>query len=165
MVTNAISWPDNLYDYLDTETSPLNPHNQGFGFFVYGTSPIFFTKWIAEIFKKGDYINLTLVGRQLSALFDIGTVILVFLIAKSISNFKFLISKQIPNPKSQNFPILSMFFYASMVLPIQLSHFFAVDTYLTFFLTLSFYLLVRIINQSRKPAINTIILYSNVVFL
>ncbi len=151
MVTNAISWPDNLYDYLDTETSPLNPHNQGFGFFVYGTSPIFFTKWIAEIFKKGDYINLTLVGRQLSALFDVGTVVLVFLTARNIiaeSGKRKAEKKEFLLHASRFtlnvFPLLSMFFYAASVLPIQLSHFFAVDTYLTFFITLSFYLLISL---------------------
>src|SRR3990167_2427606 len=80
MVSTAISWPRNLNEYLDTAISPLNPHNRNFSFFVYGTFPIFFTKWVAESLGKGDYTNLTLVGRQLSALFDIGTVILVFLI-------------------------------------------------------------------------------------
>ncbi|MCJ7739814.1 hypothetical protein MUP32_00670 [Candidatus Microgenomates bacterium] len=142
MVANGISWPKNLTEYLDTDTSPLNPHNRGYGFFVYGTFPIFFTKWVAEGLGKGDYTNLTLVGRQLSALFDLGTVILVFLIAKQIitgSN----------GVKFKYFPLFSMFFYAASVLPIQLSHFFAVETYLTFFITLSFYLLIKIINVNK----------------
>lgn len=165
MVTNAISWPQNLYQYLNTDSSSLNPHNRGFGFFVYGTFPLFFTKWVAEYFKKGDYTNLTLVGRQLSALVDIGTVILVFLIGKQISTnqqinqstnqpikrVKYKRIGLLDNLRIGNWmiPLWGMFFYASMVLPIQLSHFYAVDTYLTFFITLSFYLLIKLLNSKN----------------
>ena len=35
MVTEAIDWPANIPEYFDTAHSPLNPHNRGFGFFVY----------------------------------------------------------------------------------------------------------------------------------
>ena len=138
MVAGGISWPKDIGEYLDTATSPLNPHNRGFGFFVYGTFPIFFTKWVAESLNLGDYNNLTIVGRQLSALFDLGTVVLVFLIGKEIL-------------RNKPIGLLAAFFYAASVLPIQLSHFFAVETYLTFFITLSFYLLVKLINSSSQP--------------
>lgn len=165
MVATGISWPGDLSEYLDTSLSPLNPHNRGFGFFVYGTFPIFFTKWVAESLGLGDYGSLTLVGRQLSAILDLGTVLLVFLIARemvsSITYYVLGINKNIRNTKyvipNTNFPLLSMFLYSIMVLPIQLSHFYAVDTYLTFFITLSFYLLIRILNSklilnSKFPA-------------
>ncbi len=163
MVTNAISWPADFSEYLDTQTSPLNPHNRGYNFFVYGTFPLFFTKWVAEFLNKADYNGLTIVGRQLSALFDLGTVLLVFLIAKAIKT-----PRGWPNglPRGggtrktniSNIGLLdnwiiglfAAFIYAAMVLPIQLSHFFAVDTYLTFFITLSFYLLIKIINYPLK---------------
>jgi hypothetical protein len=158
MVAGAISWPRDIFEYLDTDTSPLNPHNRGHGFFVYGTFPLFFTKAVAEFFDKGDYINLTIVGRQLSAIFDLGTVILVFLICRSIvlcMNKKILNTYYlIPN----TFPLLSMFLYSIMVLSIQLSHFFAVDTYLTFFTTLCFYLSIRLITHSKLILANIIIL-------
>ncbi|MBI3380271.1 glycosyltransferase family 39 protein, partial [Candidatus Gottesmanbacteria bacterium] len=169
MVATGISWPKDFGEYLDTGISPLNPHNRGFGFFVYGTFPVFFTKWVAELLGKGDYGHLTIIGRQLSAMVDLGTVILVYLIAKqAISKSKFLISKKSPNAKSQlgqleirsirNLPLLAMFLYSIMVLPVQLSHFYAVDTYLTFFITLSFYLLIRSINNQQSAI-------SNIVFL
>ncbi|MBT3322503.1 MAG: hypothetical protein HN392_09495 [Anaerolineae bacterium] len=35
--------------YFDTECSSLNPHNRGHGFFVYGTLPIFATRYTADI--------------------------------------------------------------------------------------------------------------------
>ena len=137
MVSTSIKWPQSISEYFDTAKSTLNPHNMGYPFFVYGTFPIFFTKFIAESLGMGDYTNLTLIGRELSAFVDLGTVILVFLITKRST--------------INAFPLLAAFFYAASVLPIQLSHFYAVDTYLTFFLTLSFYLLIKIIN-SNPPA-------------
>src|SRR3989344_363153 len=79
MVTGAITWPSSFKEYFDTNISPLNPHNKSFPFFVYGTFPLFFTKYIAEIANSMDYNGVTILGRKLSALFDLGTVSLVFL--------------------------------------------------------------------------------------
>lgn len=151
MVSGGISWPKNISEYFSTDTSPLNPHNKNFGFFVYGTFPIFLTKWIAGGLGMGDYMNLTLVGRQLSALFDLGTVILVFLTARQIgSKVPKLKKSSNENLVNSVFPLLSMFLYTVMVLPIQLSHFYAVDTYLTFFTVLTFYFLIKIIGCGQK---------------
>ncbi|MBI3955240.1 phospholipid carrier-dependent glycosyltransferase [Candidatus Gottesmanbacteria bacterium] len=160
MVTGAIQWPKNLFEYLDSASSPLNPHNRGFGFFVYGTFPIFFAKWFIDTFAKEDYGSITLIGRQLSAMIDLGTVFFVFLIAKQISsNDKVQLSKKVQSSNAKNisndikfwiFPLLSMFIYSITVLSIQISHFFAVDVYLTFFITLAFYLLLKIMNSSPK---------------
>lgn len=118
MVGIDLDWPKNLVDYFKTENSPLNPHNQGYGFFVYGPLPLFLTKAVAGIFNLDNYNSFNLVGRLLSALFDLGVVFLLFKISK---NF------------------WSSLFYSLMVLPAQLSHFFAVDAFLNFFLVLSFY--------------------------
>ncbi len=130
MVANAMSWPNTTWQYLDTATSQLNPHNVGWGFYVYGTFPVILVKFIAELLGKGDYNQLTLVGRAMSTIVDLGTLLLVYLIAKRLF-------------KNQVVSVLSAFGYATSVLSIQLSHFFAVDPYLTFFLTLSFYLLLK----------------------
>jgi len=132
MVATAIKWPVSFSQYLDTSVSPLNPHNAGFGFYVYGTWPVFLVKALAEWLGKGDYYQLTLVGRQLSAVFDLGILVLVFLITRRL----------LKNPKPA---LLAASFYGLMVLPIQLSHFFAVDPYLVFFLTLSFYIIIYLI--------------------
>lgn len=156
MVAEGIQWPKNFWEFLDTNSSPFNPHNRGFGFFVYGTFPVFFTKWIAESLGKGNYNQLTIVGRQLSALFDLGTVILVYLIAKQIIsdnknktlNTKFSILN--------TYPLMSMFLYACLVLPIQLSHYFAVETYLTFFITLTSYLTILLIDNFSLKGLRTL---------
>ena len=157
MVTGSISWPTNLSQYLDTNRSPLNPHNQNYSFFVYGTFPIFFTNYVSEVVKQPDYNGITIVGRKLSAIFDLGTVILVFLIAKQLLKR--------PRPKADQplaetinlLPHLSMLLYACLVLPIQLSHFYAVDSYLTFFTTLSFYLLINLLTVNFN-IFNTLLL-------
>ncbi|OGE25445.1 hypothetical protein A3H85_03305 [Candidatus Daviesbacteria bacterium RIFCSPLOWO2_02_FULL_40_8] len=118
MVTNKISWPNNL-----------NPE-----FFAYGSLPIYLLAiagnlagLIDPLYSRYDQINL--VGRFLSALFDTGTVLVLYLLTKLIFN--------------KIAALLASLFYAISVLPIQLSHFYAVDTPLTFFITVCLYLLVK----------------------
>ena len=41
MVESSLITVANLGEYFDTANSTLNPNNQGHGFFVYGTLPIF----------------------------------------------------------------------------------------------------------------------------
>jgi len=128
MLTSSIKLPSSFFEYLSTKNSPLNPYNYPqYQFFVYGTFPIFLVKYLAVFFNLDNYNQITLLGRVLSALFDSGNVILLYFIAKKFlkSFYKFLPS----------------FFYAFLVLPLQLSHFFAVDTFLTFFILLTFTLL------------------------
>ena len=113
MVTLHLDWPSSWYAYFETDKSPLNPFNRGYNFFVYGPLPLWLTKGVAQIFAWSDYNHLVLVGRILAALADSGVLIFLFLISKSI---------------------WAPFFYAIMVLPIQLSHFYTVDPFLNFFL-------------------------------
>ena len=143
MVTQAVKWPTSLPQYLNPKTSPLNPYNAGHNFFVYGTLPMKIVKFFSGIitFNKFDYNNVTLVGRLVSALFDIGIVYLVYKIGRKVFNKKT--------------GLLASFLYTISVLPIQLSHFFAVDTFLVFFLTLSFYFLVLLLDL-RHPDKHTL---------
>lgn len=142
MVAIDLEFPQTLREYLDPNRSPFSPYNQGYNFFVYGTFPLFLTKTISSILKLGRYHQIHLVGRFLSALFDLGTLVLIFLIAKRVF------------PKEKLVPPLASFLYGISVLPIQLSHFFGVDTFLNFFLVLSFYCLVSLI---KKPNYKTAI--------
>lgn len=130
MVAQAIQWPKNTGEYFSTNNSPLNPHNQNFSFFVYGTFPLFFTKLLASVFNLNDYNQFTVFGRAISAMFDIGTLVLVYLIGMKLA--------------SKKVGLLAAFFYTISVLPIQLSHFFAVDTFLTFFLVATVWLLIEV---------------------
>jgi 4-amino-4-deoxy-L-arabinose transferase-like glycosyltransferase len=129
MVGQAIRFPTGFRLYFDTQTSQLNPNNIGFPFYVYGTLPLFLVKLISLIFNFDTYNGITLVGRLLSALADTGIIILVYLLSLKIF-------------KSKTVGFFASFIYASSVLSIQLSHFFAVDTFLAFFLVFTFYLFI-----------------------
>ncbi|OGC93064.1 hypothetical protein A2899_04075 [Candidatus Amesbacteria bacterium RIFCSPLOWO2_01_FULL_49_25] len=129
MVVSAMSWPKTISEYFDTSRSLLNPHNIGFGFYVYGTYPAIFVRYLSQLLHRADYSQLTLVGRAASAVIDTGTIVLVFLISSRLF-------------KNTALSLISALMYALSVLPIQLSHFFAVDPYAVFFLTLSLYLLL-----------------------
>ena len=138
MVTQELEFPENVSQYFNPNESPLNPHNHGYTFFVYGVFPLKIVKIASEIITLDSfsYNNVTLVGRLLSAIFDVGTVALVFLIARNIFG------------KREG--LLAAFLYSGMVLPIQLSHFYTVDPYLTFFITAAFYFLILLLKLATK---------------
>lgn len=129
IVGNAIRVPSNPLDYFDTKRSTLNPYNQGFDGFAYGTAPLFLVRWIAEQVGRASYDQLPSVGRALSAGFDVGTILLVFLLGR-------LVYGAVPG-------LVAAALTATAVLHIQLSHFFAVDTFLAFATTLALYAAYR----------------------
>ena len=126
MVTNDIRLPKSLGQYLDSPTSPLSPYNTNFSFFVYGTFPIFLTKIVCEVLGMTDFGSIPLVGRVMSALFDLATVFLVFLIGCRLY--------------SRSVGLLAAALLTFTVLNIQLSHFYGVESYSAFFVVLTFYL-------------------------
>lgn len=139
MVGSSISPVKDIGAYFNTTQSSLNPNNVGYGFYVYGTLPLFIVRYVAEAFDMAGYGEIALVGRQLSALFDLSTVFIVFLIALRLF-------------RKPQIGVLAAAFYALSVLPIQLSHFYKEDTFLTFFAALSVYFAVRILPlDSSKP--------------
>jgi len=169
MVATDISWPKSIVDYFDTKLSPLNPHNAGHTFYVYGTYPVHLVKLVSQIFHRDTYEGITIVGRAMSGIVDLVTMIFVFFIAKELTKSEARSTKFETNPKhearnSKRFgsfgfwvwnifrisdfgfrisPYIAMFLYGAMVFPIQQSHFFTVDSYATLFLTISLYLLIR----------------------
>lgn len=130
MVATDMSWPKTITEYFDTNTSPLNPQNVGHNFYVYGTWPVILAKAVAQTFSRDSYDGFPLVGRALSAIADLVTLLFVFLIARHISS-----------SVKQGF--LAAFLYAVMVLPIQLSHFFAVDPFATMCMTIALHEIIR----------------------
>ena len=129
MVTNDLTWPRSFIDYFDTNTSGLNPHNKNFSFYVYGTWPIILTKAVAQLFSLDSYDKLNIVGRVLSALFDIATLLAVMATSLAIT-------------KQKRAALIAGLFYATLVLPIQLSHFYTVDSFAVTCVALSLYFLV-----------------------
>ena len=118
MVENNMTPVESLGDYFNTDLSTLNPHNVGHSFYVYGDFPIIFTRYIAEWTDQTTYDTVNVLGRQISASFDLLTILMVFLIGKKLYD--------------RRIGLLASAFYSLAVIPIQLSHFFAVDTFAVF---------------------------------
>jgi len=141
MFTTPLNFPSSIQQFL-SESSPWNPH-----FFAYGNFPLYLLKGIASIFADFDplylsYQKINLVGRAISAITDLGTLIVLFLLSKKLFN--------------QKVGLLSSFFYSISVFPIQASHFYAVDSLLTFFIILTLYQLIRFYeNPSFKNSLFT----------
>ena len=134
MFTLPLRFPSSFVEFLRVD-SPLNPH-----FFAYGSFPLYLlsiaghlASWVSQYL--GEYSGIYIVGRSLTVVLDTGIVLLVFLVARRIFN--------------QNAGVVAAFFYAIAVLPIQSSHFYTSDVFISFFLLLSFFLLI-IYLDSRK---------------
>ncbi len=144
MVAVAIEWPSSLAEYFSTQSSPLNPHNRNFDFFVYGLFPILIVKYFSQVLSLHDYASLNLVGRGLSAVVDTLVILFVYKIVFRITK------KELP-------ALISAFIYSLLVLPIQLSHYFATDPYLNLFLAASLYLLMIFIDTHRPYRLSALI--------
>jgi YYY domain-containing protein len=118
--------------YFDTACSPLNPHNRGYTFYVYGDLPVFITRFVGELAGKAGYDEIYMVGRQLSVLADLGTVLVVYLIAARLF-------------RRRGLALLAAAFASFSVLPIQLAHYYTVETFTNFFGFLAFYFAARLI--------------------
>ena len=137
MVSSAIAPVEHWRDYFDTANSSLNPHNRGYTFYVYGTLPLFVTRYVGEWLKMTGYGDIHLVGRALSAVVDLLTVLLVFLTAERLYN--------------RRVGLLAAAFYAVAVLSIQQSHFYTVDTFASFFMMLAVFA-AAVIATNRSTA-------------
>lgn len=148
-VTSAIQPPKDLGEYFDSQTSPLNPYNKGFGLFVYGDLPIFITRYAADLLdgvckaneqlcltKDGmtypfaSYQGIQLLGRALSGLLDLFTLFFMFLIGKRLYSVKV--------------GILAAALGAATVLQIQQSHFYTADIFATFFVVAAMFFIIRL---------------------
>ena len=90
MVETSLTPVASLSEYFDTAKSSLNPHNvldangnSIYPFFVYGTFPLFLVRYIAEWLGMAGYNESLIVGRYLSGIADLGTILAVFLFQKS----------------------------------------------------------------------------------
>ena len=138
MVESAVQPVKSLGDYFNTDKSTLNPHNVGYTFYVYGDLPVTIVRYVAEAatwLGKGvknwaGYDEVTILGRALSGVADLGTILLLYLIANRIYGRKVA--------------LLAAAFSAVAVMQIQQSHFFTVDNFANFFMFLAIYFAVEI---------------------
>lgn len=96
--------------------------------------PFFPQSWLftTDLLNSSDlieYKQVTAVSRALTGLFDLGTLLFVYLLGRRLFDGKV--------------GLLSAAFLAVNVMHIQLAHFFAVDPYLTFFVVGAIYFMVR----------------------
>ena len=118
---------------FDAEASPWNPR-----WFAYGSFPLYMLKGVeilSRLLPGMDVQDMRVPGRVLSALADVATVALVYLLGASIW--------------SRRSGLLAAALVALAVLHIQLSHFFAVDTFLALFSTATVFFLVRVARRGH----------------
>lgn len=141
MLSLELEVPNTFKAYLDPNSSTLNPRNKGYNFFVYGTFPITLNKVVAVIFGNDIYNDFTLQGRLLSAIAETLIIALVFISTRKLSKILLLPS---------NSAYFAAWFYATIVISIQLSHFFATDTFANLFVFASASLLITSYTKSSE---------------
>ena len=129
----------NIGSLFDPAHSPINPRRDGPDgkplSFAYGTLPLYVqsvVSWaVNHVSDRNyrDYSNIYRVGRPLNVMIDLGTLLIVYLLARRMSG--------------RSAALVAALLYATAVLPIQLSHFFTVDIWLTFFVTATLYFAIR----------------------
>jgi YYY domain-containing protein len=119
MVEEKVTFPGSLSAYFDSARSTLNPYNNGFGSFVYGTLPMVLAKAAGKLAGKTGYDGTYMAGRALSTLFDLLSVFLVYRIARRFA--------------ARGTALLAAALLSFCAFSIQLSHFWTVDTFLTTF--------------------------------
>ena len=133
MVTERLvfPWPPDWRVLLSTE-SPWNPK-----FFAYGSLPLYLLRLTTNLVSGADagYETLYRVGRALSALFDVGTVALVYLLGRRL--YGGVVA------------LLASAFVALAVLHIQLSHFYAVDTLLALLVVATVGVALQVVERPR----------------
>ncbi len=141
--------------YFDADCSPLNPNNVGYGFYVYGEFPLFTVRLAGEArtqlsYDYGSYLaafdpdaaasyvpatywtgynGAQLVGRTVSALCDLLTTLLLFLLGRQLYG--------------DWVGLLAAALYGVAAFPIQQSQFWTVDAFTTMWVTLGIYFAAR----------------------
>ena len=145
-----LSWPRNWAQFFDQAHSPLNPH-----FFAYGTFPLYLLASVGNLLSRisptlADFAHLTLTGRVLNALFDVGTILLTAWLA-------LLLTPDSARPTSGSYTrkqwvvaLLAAVCVALTPLQVQLAHFYTVDTMALFFVMLTLLACVKLI-RTESP--------------
>ena len=139
-----LSWPSSVAQFFNAATSPLNPH-----FFAYGSFPLYLLAAAGNFLSHispalANFASLTLTGRVLNALFDAGTILLTGWLGLLLTNDR--------TPGRRNgwsVALLAAALVAFTPLQLQLSHFYAVDTILLFFVTLTVIACVVLVDTDK----------------
>jgi YYY domain-containing protein len=115
--------------YFDSAHSALNPYNRNFPTFIYGTFPLFLEKLVADLLDKDVYGAFHEAGRTVSAIFDLFSILFVYLIGRRLFGaFAGLLAATLLSFTALN---------------IQLSHFSTFDAIVTTLCIATFYFSLR----------------------
>ena len=118
---------------LNADESPWNP-----GWFPYGSFPLYLLKTVQLVYNVwpgAELHDLRIAGRAVSALADVATVFIVFILGSRIYG--------------RREGLLAAALAGLAVIHIQLSHFYSVDTLLALFTVLSLYFMHRVAREGR----------------
>jgi len=154
MVAISLHLPDDLSTLLDPKRTSINPFrqpprdDQSVGqprAFTYGHFPLYTMTIVAHTLDKiskpalggawSDYDHMQLVGRALSGLFDLLTVLLIFLLGRRLYD--------------RWVGLLAAALLAVTVFHIQLSHYAAFDAIMAFWVVATVYFSVRLADEGR----------------
>ena len=124
-----------LGEYFDTTESTLNPYNSGYSFFVYGNLPLTLTRFVTDALGP-DWGDMKYLARQMAALADIFTILLLYLIVTRLYG--------------RRIALLAALFSSLAVMQIQQSHFFTTDLFTNLFMFLAIVFAVEIILWKEK---------------
>jgi hypothetical protein len=142
-VVSDLGWPESAAQALSPE-SPLNPH-----FFAYGSLPIYLLKLVIAVLKPlwpalRDDGNMHLIARPLAVLFDLGTIYLVYRLARKV------LPDSYGRKKVEWIALLAAGLTSFAVIQIQLAHFYTADSLLTFFIVLALTLAAGVTETSGR---------------
>jgi 4-amino-4-deoxy-L-arabinose transferase-like glycosyltransferase len=138
LVASELRLPANVFEFFSSD-SPLNPK-----FFAYGSFPIYLLRILGALAPtptfavpwREDFVGMALLGRALSALFDLGTIALTFLLARRLYD--------------ATTGLIASACISVTVLHIQLSHFYAVDTLLTLLIIATMFFGARFAQMGKR---------------
>ncbi len=136
MVAEKVRLPNALIQYLNGNTNPLSPYNNGYDYYVYGNLPLTIVRIFAEIFKTTSYDNIFIVGRIFSGIADLSTIVGVFFLGSMIA--------------TPSVGLLAAFLLAGSVQNIQLCRFMGTENFVGCFITWSAVALCCAYRQYQK---------------
>ena len=153
LVVSNLHFPSNLSEIFSPD-SPLNPK-----FFAYGSLPLYLLRALSPLAPPTNIVGpwsddqlarWVIFGRWLSGLFDLGTIALTYALGR--------------RAYTARIGLFAAACVALTVLHIQLAHFYAVDTLLTFFTMATLYAALRVADTQNVRARNAWVVLCGVAF-